>query len=141
LKEEHELVAGLLKRLVESDKSAERKSLLRQIRLALVPHVKAEQKVLYDAIIAVKDKKAQQGEEGYIEHALASQTLTSLSKITNAMSPEFGAAAKVLKELVKHHVEEEERNVWSDARENFESDERKAMNRRYLAEKKKVRVA
>jgi hypothetical protein len=141
LKEEHELVSGLLERLVESEKSAERKSILRQIRAALVPHVKAEQKILYDAIIAVKDKKAQQdGEEGYIEHALASQTLQDLGKIRNAISPEFGAAAKVLKELVEHHVREEESNVWSDARDHFNSDERKAMNRRYLTEKKKVRV-
>src|ERR1700748_706768 len=77
LKEEHELVAGLLKKLVDSDKSSERKSLVRQIKTNLIPHLKAEQKVLYDAIIDVKDKKAQQdGEEGYIEHALAERTLT-----------------------------------------------------------------
>jgi hemerythrin superfamily protein len=72
LREEHELVAGLLKQLVESDRVAERKSLVRQIKKALVPHLRAEQKVLYDAIIALKDKGAKQnGEEGYIEHALA----------------------------------------------------------------------
>ena len=142
LKEEHELVASLLKRLVESDKSSERKSLVRQIKANLTPHVKAEQKILYDSIIAVKDKKAQQdGEEGYIEHALAERTLTSLDKIANAMSPEYSATAKVLKELIEHHVQEEESNVWSDARKHFSSDERKAMNQRYLTEKQKVRVS
>lgn len=141
LKEEHEAVSGLLKRMVDSEKAAERKSLLRQIKAALVPHLKAEQKVLYDAILAVKDKKARQdGEEGYIEHALASRTLTDLGKITNALSPEFSAMAKVLKELVEHHVQEEESNVWSDARDHFSADERKAMNRRYLSEKKTVRM-
>jgi len=46
----------------------------------------------------------------------------------------------VLKELISHHIREEESNVWSDARENFSSDQRKVMNRRYLAEKKKVRT-
>ena len=142
LKEEHELVAGLLKRLVESDNSSERKSLVRQIKAALVPHLKAEQKVLYDAIINCKDKTVRQdGEEGYVEHALADRTLTDLGKITNAMSPEFGATSKVLKELIEHHVQEEENNVGSDARGNFTSDELKTMNRHYLGEKKKVKVA
>ena len=141
LKEEHELVQGLLKQLVESDRAAERKSLLAKIKANLVPHVRAEEKVLYDAIIAVKDKDAQQdGEEGYIEHSLADRTLAQLGKISNAMSPEFGAAAKVLRELIEHHVKEEESAVWSDAREHFSADERKLMNQKFLAEKKKVRV-
>lgn len=141
LKEEHEAVQDLLKRLVESDKAAERKSLLRQVKTNLVPHVRAEEKILYDAIIALKDKESKQdGKEGYIEHSLADRTLKQLDKISNAMSPEFGAAAKVLKELIEHHVKEEESAVWSDARENFSADERKLMNQRYLAEKKKVRV-
>jgi len=141
LKEEHEEVSALLKKLVDSESASERKSLLKQVKGALVPHVRAEEKVLYDAIIAVKDKNAQQdGEEGYIEHSLADKTLKDLEKIGNALSAEFGAAAKVLKELVEHHVKEEESNVWSDARKHFSADERKLMNQKYLAEKKKVRL-
>jgi hypothetical protein len=141
LKEEHELVGGLLKKLVESDRAAERKSLVKQIKANLVPHIRAEQKVLYDAIIALKDKSAQQdGEEGYIEHALADKTLSDLEKIQNATSPEFSAMAKVLKELIEHHVKEEESSVWSDARKHFPIEQRQAMNQRFLAEKKKVRV-
>jgi len=141
LKEEHEEVAALLKKLVDSESSSERKSLVKQIKGALVPHLRAEEKVLYDAIIAVKDKAAQQdGEEGYIEHSLADKTLKDLEKIEKTISPEFGATAKVLKELIEHHVKEEESNVWSDARKHFSADERKVMNQKYLAEKKKVRV-
>jgi hypothetical protein len=142
LKEEHEEVSALLKKLTDEDASApERKKLVTQVKAALVPHVKAEQKVLYDAIIALKDKDAQKdGEEGYIEHALASKTLADLEKISNANSPEFLATAKVLKELVEHHVQEEESNVWSDARDHFGADQRKAMNKAYLAEKKKVKL-
>jgi len=141
LKEEHELVQDMLKRLVDSEKATERKALLKQIKANLVPHVRAEEKVLYDSIIALKDKEAQRdGEEGYIEHSLADKMLSSLGKMANAMSPEFSAAAKVLRELVEHHIKEEESAVWSDARENFSADERKLMNQRYLAEKKKVRI-
>jgi hypothetical protein len=141
LEEEHQQVAALLERLVESQNSRERKSLLDQVKRSLIPHARAEEKVLYNALIAAKEKGAQQdGEEGYMEHALADKTIKDLHKISNAMSPEFGAASKVLKELIQHHVKEEETTFWSDARKLFSPDERKLLNQKYLAEKKKVRM-
>jgi hypothetical protein len=142
LKKEHDEVAALLKELVESDDGAHRKVVLKKIKLALVPHVKAEQKVVYDAVLALKDKEAKQdGEEGYLEHKLATDTLSLLGKIEGAMSPEFSAAAKVLKELVEHHVEEEERAIWSDVKDNFSAEERAKMNRAFERAKKRVRVS
>ena len=142
LKQEHEEVAGLLKKLVASDKGAERKALVKKIRKALVPHLRAEEKVVYDAIIALKDKDAKiDGNEGYIEHKLGDKVLGDLGRIANAMSPEFSATAKVLKELVEHHVKEEESAVWSDLRKNFDADARLQMNRDFEAAKKKVKVA
>jgi hemerythrin-like domain-containing protein len=141
LKEEHEEVAALLQRLVDGQSSAERKSLLKQIKGALVPHTRAEEKVLYDAIIAVRKKGVQKdGQEGYLEHGLVDRMLAILSKATKLMSPEFGAAAKVLKELVEHHVQEEESAVWSDAKKYLSTEERQAMNRKYLKLKKNVRI-
>ena len=141
LKEEHEEVGAMLKKLIESTSSKERRSLVGQIKAALVPHSKAEQKVLYDAIIACKDRRAQtDGTEGYIEHALVSKTLTDLEKITDTASVEFAATAKVLRELVEHHVQEEESAVWTDARRHFDTQTRQAMNRRYLNEKRKLKA-
>ena len=66
--------------------------------------------------------------------------LATLGKITNATSPEFSAAAKVLKELIEHHVQEEENAVWSDAKKNFSLEQRQAMNVAYLKAKKSVRI-
>jgi hemerythrin-like domain-containing protein len=139
LKQEHEEVGEMLKKLVDSDSGSARKSLVAKIKAALVPHIKAEQTVLYDALIAVGDKKIQQdGLEGYIEHELAAATLAKLGTISNAMSPEFAAVAKVLKELIEHHVQEEERNVWADAKDKFSTEDRVLMNQKYLAAKKLV---
>jgi hemerythrin superfamily protein len=141
LKKEHDEVQELLADLVDSDKAGERKSLLRQVKAALVPHTKAEEKVVYDAVIAAKGQKNKvDGAEGYLEHSLASQTLLKLDKITPMTSAEFTATAKVLKELVDHHVQEEERNIWSDVKENFDSGARAQMNLRFLAAKKKVKI-
>jgi hemerythrin-like domain-containing protein len=141
LKKEHDEVKSLLSDLQKAETSAQRKSLVRRIKSALVPHTKAEEKVLYDAVIAVRDKQVQvNGHEGYIEHELASKTLQKLGAIENATSPEHKAAAKVLKELVEHHIDEEENNVWGDAKRNFSGDRRKQMNVAYLAAKSRVKV-
>ena len=102
--------------------------------LAVAPLAHADDKA--------KDKDAKvDSEEGYIEHKLAAETLQLLGKISNTMSPEFSAASKVLKELIEHHVEEEERNIWSDLREGFSDKQRDQMNKKFEAAKKRVRVA
>src|SRR5579885_3216583 len=133
LKHEHDEVAEMLGRLVNTSAAGERKALLRRISGALVPHLRAEERVVYKAVVALKDKEPQQdGKEGLLEHRLADRTLASLGKISDA--------AKVLKELVEHHVEEEESNIWKDVREHFSADDRIAMNRRFEAAKKRVRA-
>lgn len=50
------------------------------------------------------------------------------------------AAGKVLKELIEHHVREEENNVWSDVKDHFSEEDRKAMNVSFLAAKRRVEV-
>lgn len=141
LKHEHDEVKGLLADLADAEGSAQRKSLVKKIELALVPHAKAEQKILYEAIIALKDKDAQEdGHEGFIEHDLAAKTLKKLGSIANAASPQHKAAGKVLKELLEHHIKEEESAVWGDARANFSEDRRKQMNVAYLRAKSRVSV-
>ena len=141
LKKEHDEVAELLKQLVASDRAAERKAILHQIRSALVPHLRAEEKVVYNGIYAVKDQDAKRDSaEGYMEHQLAEKMLVTLEHIDNAMSPEFAAGSKVLKEMITHHVEEEESNVWKDVKQHFSSDDRIGMNRKFLALKKQVQT-
>lgn len=141
LKQEHDEVQDLLSQLQDATAASDRKALVGKIRQALVPHTKAEEKVVYDAVLALRDKDAQtDGHEGYIEHEWASKTLDRLGKIANAASPEHKATSKVLKELVDHHVKEEERNIWKDVRDNFSDDERIQMNADFEAAKKKVRI-
>jgi hypothetical protein len=141
LKKEHDEVKSLLSDLQEAGTSAQRQRLVKDIKAALVPHTKAEQKVLYDAVIALRDKEVQvDGHEGYLEHELASRTLQNLAAIKNVTSAEHKATAKVLKELVEHHIREEERNVWRDAKDNFSADERKQMNVAYVAARARIKV-
>jgi hemerythrin superfamily protein len=140
LQAEHDEVQELLEKLTKSDTGREQKALVARIKAALVPHTKAEERVVYDAVLGLKGADAKiDGNEGYIEHGLASETLKKLDKLT-ANTPEFKAAAKVLKELVDHHIKEEESNIWARVKENFSDEQRARMNRDFLIAKKKVRV-
>jgi hemerythrin superfamily protein len=140
LQAEHDEVQDLLKKLTQSETAREQKSLLNQVKQALVPHTKAEEEVVYNPVSALSGEKAKiDGAEGFTEHALATATLMQLDTLA-PNTPEFKAAAKVLKELIDHHVQEEERNIWSQVRENFSGEQRERMNRDFLAAKKRVVV-
>jgi iron-sulfur cluster repair protein YtfE (RIC family) len=141
LKKEHDEVKDLLESLSDAQTPAQRRTLVQKIKAALVPHTKAEEKVVYDAVIALRDKDAQtDGHEGYLEHEWAAKTLQRLEAIANAASPEHKAAGKVLRELVEHHIDEEERNIWADVKEHFSDDDRKRMNVTFIAAKRRVKV-
>jgi hypothetical protein len=80
------------------------------------------------------------GHEGYLEHEWAAKTLQRLEAIANASSPEHKAAGKVLKELVEHHIDEEERNVWKDVKAHSSDEDRKKMNVKFFAAKSRIRL-
>ena len=138
---EHDEVQELLGKLTDSTNAREQKSLVMRIKKALVPHARAEEKVVYDAVLALKGKEAKiEGNEGYLEHGLADATLKKLEKL-KPNTPEFNAAAKVLKELLYHHIKEEESDIWAQVRDNFTHEQRAQMDRDFRAAKKKVKVA
>jgi hemerythrin superfamily protein len=141
LKKEHNEVKELLANLQDAQTSAQRHGLVRQITAALVPHSVAEEKVVYEAVIALSDQQAQMdGYEGVLEHKWAAKTLERLAAIDNATSSEHKATAKVLKELVEHHIKEEEHNIWRDVRKHCSDDERARMNALYLTEKHRTKL-
>jgi hemerythrin-like domain-containing protein len=141
LKKEHDEVKDLLEELQEAVSGAQRSRLVQKIKEALIPHTKAEEKVVYDRVIALRDKEAQtDGYEGYVEHELASKTLQRLEALGPSASAEHIAVAKVLKELVEHHIKEEETNVWSDVKENFSEEDRKQMNVQFTAAKARIKI-
>lgn len=141
LKTEHREVAALLKDLVETEEGTKRKKILADVKAALVPHARAEEKIVYHKLTATDDKDLQQdGYEGEAEHKLVDRLLVELSKMDDPSSPEFTGTAKVLMELIEHHVKEEEDDIFDDVKELYSKAERYEMNEAFLAEKAKVVV-
>ncbi len=129
LKEDHRKVKDLLSELVQTTTRAEKKrqQLLQKIDQELHIHAHIEEEIFYPAF-----KEAGNSEfskmyfEALEEHrAVTEMVLPDLRK-TSPTSEKFSGRAKVLKELVTHHVDEEEKDMFKKAQ--------KAMSKQDLAD-------
>ena len=110
LKRDHRKVKQLLNRLDGTSESAakSRKELFTQIETELKIHTRLEEEIFYPAFKeAVKASEHDLYHEAIEEHHLVDIVLAEM-KTTSVDSEKFSAKAKVLKDLVLHHAEEEE---------------------------------
>jgi hemerythrin-like domain-containing protein len=121
LKADHEKVRGLLSQLTETTKRAEktRTQLLEQIRLELDVHTQIEEEIFYPAF---KEAVGESDDEATVfealeEHRAAGELVLPDLLATDVTSDRFSGRAKVLKELVEHHAQEEENEMFKTARE------------------------
>ncbi|GHA87928.1 hemerythrin domain-containing protein [Cognatilysobacter bugurensis] len=119
LKSDHEKVRDLLTQLSESTSRAEktRTQLLEKIQTEIEVHAKIEEEIFYPAF---RDAGKKQEQEMFFEaleehRAVSDLVLPDLLK-TEVTSDQFSGRAKVLKELVEHHIEEEETELFPQAR-------------------------
>jgi hemerythrin-like domain-containing protein len=126
LKSDHATLKRLLRELSEtSDRALKtRESLVGQIERELKIHAQVEEEVFYPAY-----KSAAEGTdaeemfyEAAEEHHVVDMVLPAL-KAANPKSHEFKAKAKVLKELVEHHIREEEREMFGMARQLWDEEQ------------------
>ncbi len=113
LKQDHQKVRQLLKRL-ESNGTEE---LLDQIENELKVHTQIEEEIFYPAF---KEAAQSQKDEHIYYEALEEHHVVDLVipeiKASSEGSAQFDAKAKVLKDLVEHHAEEEESEMFPKAR-------------------------
>jgi hemerythrin superfamily protein len=123
LKSDHALVKRLLRELDATTERAvkQRESLVAQIERELKTHAQIEEEVFYPAFKAVtEDSEAvDMFYEAAEEHHVVDMVLPAL-KAANPKSKEFSAKAKVLKDLVEHHIREEEGQMFQEARSRFD---------------------
>jgi hemerythrin-like domain-containing protein len=129
LKADHKKVRGLLSDFEDTSSRAttQREELLQTIERELKIHSKIEEDIFYPAFREAAEKQDDKKLffEALEEHHVVDAVLAEL-KEAEPSSEQFGAKAKVLKDLVEHHAEEEETEMFPRAR--------KLMGREKLAE-------
>ena len=120
LEADHEKVRGLFEQLTKTTKRAEktRVELLEKIRLELDVHTQIEEEIFYPAFKeAVGESELEETVfEALEEHRAAGELVLPDLLATDITSDRFSGRAKVLKELVEHHAEEEEKEMFKAAR-------------------------
>jgi hemerythrin-like domain-containing protein len=126
LKSDHATLKRLLRELSETTERAvkQRETLVSQIERELKTHAQIEEEVFYPAFKAITKKTDAEDlfYEAAEEHHVADMVLPAL-KAANPKSPEFKAKAKVLKDLLEHHIKEEETQMFVVARQLFEEEQ------------------
>ena len=119
LKADHEKVKGILSQLSESTDRALKKrvELLDKLEMEITIHTQLEEQILYPAF---KEAGGKEQDEMYYEAKEEHRTVDSLVlpdlKATDPSTPEFAGRVKVVKELLEHHIEEEETEMFPKAK-------------------------
>ena len=140
LKEDHEKVRKLLDELESTTERGvkTRQELFGKIRTELEVHEIIEEEIFYPAL--KEHRKAKEIVlEGYEEHNVVDRLLGELAELP-VDDETWGAKAKVMKENVEHHIEEEEGEMFDAARQVFDRDELDALGER-MAERKESAAA
>ncbi|HEY7512632.1 MAG TPA: hemerythrin domain-containing protein [Vicinamibacteria bacterium] len=141
LKADHEKVRGLLSQLEKStERSADRRrALLAKIEAEVKVHTTVEEEIFYpayrDAVRKKEDRELYQ--EALEEHHVVDLVLPEI-KGTDPSSEVFGAKAKVLKELIEHHAEEEEKEMFKRARRVMDAAQLRELGARMALRKKQL---
>ena len=119
LKQDHRTVKELFheyEKLPPGDREA-RELIFRKINEELTIHSELEERLFYPAVREVRTDEAQDlVSEALEEHHIVKTLLEELSEL-EAGSPSFEAKMKVLRENVLHHAEEEEKEMFPQAKE------------------------
>lgn len=138
LKEDHRKVKELLSELAQTTARAEKKrqQLLNKIDQELHVHTHIEEEIFYPAF-----KEAGSSEfskmyfEALEEHRAVDELVLPDLRKTSPTSEKFSGRAKVLKELIEHHVDEEEKDMFKKASKAMSKEELAELGQR-MAERK-----
>ena len=114
LKADHEAVSQLFAEYEKTRSVPNKKALVAEICAALSVHAQIEEEIFYPAVkLALKDKLLVP--EATVEHATVKDLIAQLEGV-EPDGEAYDAKVKVLSEYVKHHVKEEQTEMFPKAK-------------------------
>ena len=124
LKQQHRTVEALFAKIEAGEPEA-----LKDLASALAAHMAIEHEFFYPKSREVDEDAIL---EAFEEHAIA-ETALKRALATDTEDESFDARIKVLKELIEHHVEEEEGELLPQVEQEIEADELEALGQKMEA--------
>ena len=138
LEEHHREIEKIFKELEPTTERAvkTREEQFRKLQKELEIHTVIEETILYPVLQKLRETRAITF-EGFEEHDVAKRLLEDMA-IMEVSSEIWTAKFKVLQESIEHHVEEEETEMFKDAREALTKEEIEDLGARMEAKKKEL---
>jgi hemerythrin superfamily protein len=112
LKKQHKEVKRLFKQIQSDSNGRQRRQLLNEVARSLEGHTLIEEEIFYPAVRGLETRKAEEMVlEAYEEHHVVKLVLAELPRV-NPEDERFEAKMTVLSELVEHHADEEEKEMF-----------------------------
>lgn len=113
LRADHRLVSGLFAEYEKARSTSKKQELVSEICTELTVHAQVEEEIFYPAVkLALKDKELVP--EATVEHATLKELIAEVEGV-EPVGEMFDAKIKVLSEYVKHHVKEEQEEMFPKA--------------------------
>jgi hemerythrin superfamily protein len=119
LKQDHREASALLKELAASKPGAARRKTTEELSAALALHMEIEEKLIYPLV--AERVGADEEQEAETEHSLAREGLARMNDLVDEGG--FGAAVAMVTAGIKHHVKEEETEIFPKLKEQLARDE------------------
>lgn len=142
LVQDHKLVKKLLEELSSTTERAVKKrtELLQRIGQELQIHTALEEQILYPAIKQAGGKEeAKMYYEAKEEHRTVDALVLPDLLHTEAGTLEFAGRVKVMKELLEHHIEEEEDEMFPTAKKLLGMDQLEELGQAMEMQKKRLK--
>jgi len=132
LEDDHRKVKKMLAEGEETTERAEvtRSALYATLRREMEAHERSEEEIFYPALKA-HPRARDIVLEGIEEHHVVDEIMGELGE-TDVTDETWAAKFKVMKENIEHHIDEEEGEMFSEARKAFEHNELEALGARML---------
>jgi hemerythrin superfamily protein len=137
LHDDHEEILALVRDMSSESTAAKRRVYFDVLKPLLTAHARAEEAVVYTQLVGARASKESKelGNEGFVEHSLVDVVLERLSKTRLAGTDAWKAHATVLKELLEHHIKEEEDEIFGELGHRFNDAQLNAMGTTFLEQK------
>lgn len=139
LEEDHREIEEMFQQLEalsgqsSDDAVAKRKELVQQVTMELARHSVAEEVIVYPPVASkISEDEAEHAKK---EHAEAEEHLAALEKL-DPDSAEFESELAELMKDIRHHIEDEEQEMFVHMRQTFSEDDLRSMGTKVEAFKK-----
>ena len=136
LKKDHREAAALLATIAASKPGPRRVATVKKLDAALELHMHVEEELVYPLVSKLVGRE--ESKEASIEHDLLRNGLASLTELVD--QPGFGAAVAMLTAGIRHHVKEEEREVFPELKAKLNRDDLAQLGDEVKAAKSKTKT-